>query len=423
MINLNNSPVTLNQLLPSRYPTVINPGIVNPIDLATLLRIGGAQVLSEGLTPRSSAAPLQTLLTPQVTAAAASANASKHGGDGGGAAGNVTTNPQTNPGAQQAPASGRRQRQPAVKLPVRWRPAASTPGATQNSGAVQNSGVSNAKPVQQAAKSQPGTSLIKSQLPSAHILTSLLAGSATSTAVTSPAATQPAQQPQAQAPPAPQPAPAPAAALPVQLVTAQQLQQLLTGQQAQTPQLAAPSTAPRLAAPLQLSTTQPSLINAQPLQLLFQAQLQQQLQQQIAQLQAAAAGAQYTLPSTAAAVTTSTGMASVQPDLQPAAVSSQVTSATSSSPITQISTIPLNQLLQPITALAPPTSSAIQLAATNNNIQQALATAQILKTLGQYPIIPPPTLLPIVVTMPSIVSTAAEPSTNTANVTANIKQE
>ena len=90
--------MTLNQLLPSRYPTVINPGIVNPVDLATLLRLGGAQVFSGASTAKRSpsvaaaaSVPLQTLLSSQVTAAAAAAQAqaqtqaaadvNKHGAD------------------------------------------------------------------------------------------------------------------------------------------------------------------------------------------------------------------------------------------------------------------------------------------------------------------------------------------------------
>ena len=311
--------LTLNQLLPSRFPPVLNsPAIVNPIDLNTLVKLTGAQLVGPS---KPNTTPLAVVTTA-----------------------------------------------PAIKKEVSVAPAVVTAtGSVQPSAAMtslQSAMVANALLVSAASATQ-ATSQAPKPLQSVGTVSAAQANPQAATLASALLAATP-QNPMA------------GAQMPVQLITPQQLQQLI-----------------------------------------LQATLQQQLQQQLAQQLQQVAAAD---PKTAAATLKpapqqSTSVANIAPSV----AGSQSQAATTVTPIS-MPTIGLNQLLQPMTDLSAAVSpAAVQLAPAG--LQHTLATAQlnqvmvpqVLKTLGQLPtLLQQPTLtVPVMVSMPSVLpppSAAAAPS-------------
>ena len=210
--------------------------------------------------------------------------------------------------------------------------------------------------------------------------------------------------------------------LPVQLLSSQQVLQLLTSQ-AQKPSAPATPVQPTVQALAQEAATQQlqKLIQQQLLQASIQQQLTQQLQQQLAAAQSRqAATSQQTpiLPKPEPSAVSLINLESLQRfAAKPSnSVLKPVTAATSRevAPAAAVSVpIAINHLLQPAATL-----SRARTQTTNSaNLQQALATAQVLNSLGSMPTILPQTaILPIVVSLPNSVTSSAFPTSQLSRV-------
>ena len=219
----------------------------------------------------------------------------------------------------------------------------------------------------------------------------------------------------------------PANSLPVQVLNPQQLLQLLAQQSAvAAPQIQAP--VQQAAGSVQLTqdvATQQlqKLIQQQLIQATLQQQLTQQLQQQLAATQSRQTNnsSQQTpiLPKPEPATVSLINLESFQrlaskaptatlkPVVTPAVASTSVASRELSTATAVTLPISLNQLLQPISALSARPSA--QTTNSTANLQQALATAQVLNSLGSVPLLPQTAILPIVVSLPNSVTSSAFP--------------